>query len=104
MPEFSNKSNILNDYYIIRLWENIPRDFKTNKASIIYSNKEKGKISIIINIFNNEENDIKFIFIIKTNMNEILGFSLYGKIAYTNGNFIKINKGFLFTIEPEIKM
>ena len=37
-------------------------------------------------------------------MNEILGFSLYGKIAYTNGNFIKINKGFLFTIEPEIKM
>ena len=104
LPEFTNKSNILNDYYIIRLWENLPKDFKTYKASIIYSNKEKGKISDIINIFNNEKNDIKFIFIIKTNMNEILGFSLYGKIVYTNGNFIKINKGFLFTIEPEIKI
>ena len=104
LPDFNNYSHILNDYHIIHLWENMPRDFKTKKASIIYSNQQKGKISDIINLFNNEKDDIKFLFIIKTTMNEILGFSLYGKIIYTNNNFIKISKGFLFSIEPEIKI
>ena len=104
LPEFNNNSNILNDYHIIHLWENLPRDFKTKKASIIYSNQQKGKISDIINLFNNEKDDIKFLFIIKTTMNEIIGFSLYGKIIYSNNNFVKISKGFLFSIEPEIKI
>ena len=104
LPEFTNKSNILKEYHIIHLWENLPNVFKTNKASVIFSNKEKKNISDLINIFNNENQNIKFIFLIKTTMDEIFGFSMNQKIEYTNSKFININKGFLFSIEPEIKI
>ena len=106
LPEIdaNNKSNILNDYHIIHFWEIMPKDYKTKKAVVIYSNKENGKIGDIVNVFNNEKDNIKFIFVIKTTMNEIFGFSLFGKINYTNGKFIQYDKGFLFSIEPEIKI
>ena len=56
----------------------------------------------IIKTFNNEV--IKFVLLIKTTMKEIFGFSYFGKFEETKGKFIKLNKGFLFTIEPEIKI
>ena len=104
LPEFSNKSNILKEYHIIHLWENFPNAFKANKASVIFSNKDKENISDLINIFTKENQNIKFIFLIKTTMDEIFGFSMDTKINYTKSKFININKGFLFTIEPEIKI
>ena len=107
LPDFdnnNNKSKILDDYHIIHLWEKLPKDFKTKKVTVIYSYKENGNISDIVNIFNNEKENIKFIFVIKTTMNEIFGFSLFGKINYTNGKFLQNNKGFLFSIEPEINL
>ena len=104
LPEFTIRSNILNEYNIIHLWEKMPKDFKSNKASIIFSNKENKNIKEIINIFNNEKEDIKYIFLIKTTMNEIFGFSFLGKINYTKEEFIKPKKGFLLSIEPEIKI
>ena len=104
LPEFNIRSNILNEYNIIHLWEKLPKEFKSNKASIIFSNKENKNIKDIINIFNKENQDIKFLFLIKTNMNEIFGFSFLGNINYTNEQFIKVNKGFLLSIEPEIKI
>ena len=106
LPEIdaNNKSNILNDYHIIHFWEIMPKGYKTKKAVVIYSNKDNGKIADIVKVFNNEKNNINFIFVIKTTMNEIFGFSLFGKINYTNGKFIQYDKGFLFSIEPEIKI
>ena len=104
LPEFINKSQILNENHIIHLWEKLPKDFKTNKAFIIYSKKENDSIKDMINLLNTENDNISIIFLIKTNMDEIFGFSLSEKINYTNGKFIKINKGFLLSIEPEIKL
>lgn len=104
LPEFINQSIILKEYHIIHLWEQLPTEFKSNKASVIFSNKGQKTINDIINLFNNEKQDIKYIFLIKTTMNEIFGFSFSGKMNYTNGKFIKLNKGFLISIEPEIKI
>ena len=104
IPEFMNQSYILNEYHIIHLWEQLPKDFKSNKATVIFYGEEGKNINDIINLFNNEKKDIIFLFLIKTTMDEIFGFSLFGKIKNTNGQFIKINKGFLFTIEPEVKI
>ena len=104
LPEFINKSDILKEYHIIHLWEKLSNEFRTNKASVIFTNKEKGNISDIINLFNNENQNIKFLFLIKTTMDEIFGFSMNEKMNYTNGKYIKIKKGFLFSIEPEIKI
>ena len=104
IPEFMNQSYILNEYHIIHLWEQLPKDFKSNKATVIFYGEEGKNINDIINLFNNEKQDIFFLFLIKTTMDEIFGFSFFGKINNTNGQFIKINKGFLFTIEPEVKI
>ena len=104
IPEFMNCSNILKGYHIIHLWEQLPKDFKSNNAKVIFSYKEEKNVSDIINLFSNEKQNIKFLFLIKTTMDEIFGFSFFGKILNTNGQFIKINKGFLFTVEPEIKI
>ena len=104
IPEFMNQSYILNEYHIIHLWEQLPKDFKSNKATVIFYGEEGKNINDIINLFNNEKQDIFFLFLIKTTMDEIFGFSFFGKIKNTNGQFIKINKGFLFTIEPEVKI
>ena len=104
LPEFVGKSQILTELNIIHLWDRLPKDFKANKASILLSLNEKGSIKDVVNMFNQEKESFKFIFLIKTNMNEVFGFSLDGKIIFTNGRFIKINKGFLLSVEPEIKI
>ena len=104
IPEFTNQSYILKEYHIIHLWEQLPKDFKSNKATVIFYDEGGKNVNDIINLFNNEKKDIIFLFLIKTTMDEIFGFSLVGKINNTNGKFIKINKGFLFTIEPEVKI
>lgn len=104
LPEIVGKSQILTELNIIHLWEKLPKDFKANKASVILSLNEKGNIKDVVNMFNQEKENFKFIFLIKTNMNEKFGFSLDGKIIYTNGRFIKFNKGFLLSVEPEIKV
>jgi hypothetical protein len=104
LPEIVGKSQILTELNIIHLWERLPKEFKAKKATIILSLIEKGSIKDVVNLFNQEKENFKFIFLIKTNMNEIFGFSLDGKIIYTNGRFIKINKGFLLSVEPEIKI
>ena len=103
IPLFTNQSNILTEYNIIHLWEHLPKDFKKDKASIIFRNENKGNITDIIKYFNNIKENIMFLFIIKTTMSEIFGFALFGKINYTNGNFIKNEKAYLFNIEPEIR-
>ena len=104
LPEFVKHSDILNEYHIIHLWELLPNELKSNKATVIFSNKEQKKLNDIITLFNNEKQDIKYLFLIITTMNEIMGFSFDKKINNTNGKFININKGFLFSIEPEIKI
>ena len=104
LPQFYNPSNILNEYHIIHLWEHLPKDFKKKTASVILRNEDKKNLYDIINLFNNEAEDIYFLFLIKTTMIEIFGFSLFGKIKGTKGNFIKYEKGFLFSIEPEVKI
>lgn len=104
LPEFTNQSTILNEFSIIHLWEQLPSNFKTKKASVIFSNKEDNNINDIINLFKNENQNVKILFLVKTTMDEIFGFSINEKINYTNGKFIQINKGFLFTITPEIKI
>lgn len=104
IPEFTNQSYILNEYHIIHLWEQLPKDFKSNKATVIFYDEGGKKVNDIINLFNNQKEDIILLFLIKTTMDEIFGFSFIGKINNTNGKFIKINKGFLFTLEPEVKI
>ena len=102
LPDIENKSEILNNYQIIHLWENMPMSFKTKNAIISKFKPSKSNISDIIKAFNNE--DIRYIFLIKTNTNEIFGFSFYGKISETNGKFLKLSRGFLFSIKPLIKV
>ena len=102
LPQIDKKSTILSEYQVIHLWENLPKNFKAQKAYIYQFKPSELNISDIINIFNNEE--IKYIFLIKTTKNEILGFSFFGKIKETNGKFIKLNQGFLISISSDIKI
>ena len=102
LPDIENKSVILNEYQIIRLWENMPKSFKTKKADIFQFKPTQSNISEIIKTFKNE--NMKFIFLIKTNKKEIFGFAFHCSINETDGNFLKLNKGFLFSIEPVIKI
>ena len=102
LPSVDKKSIIINEYQIIHLWEIFPIYFKANNAKITPFIPKQSDITDIIKTFNNEE--LKFIFLIKTTMNEIFGFSFCGKFTETYGKFIKLNKGFLFTVEPEIKL
>ena len=102
LPEINKKSNILNEYQIIHLWENMPINFKTKNATIFKFKPKQSSITDIIKTFNNE--DIKYIFLIKTNVKEILGFSFSGKIGETNNTFYKLNNGFVFNINQEIRI
>ena len=102
LPDIENKSVILNEYQIIRLWENMPKSFKTKKADIFQFKPTQSNISEIIKTFKNE--NMKFIFLIKTNTKEIFGFSFHCSLNETDGKFLKLNKGFLFSIEPVIKI
>ena len=102
LPSINKKSMILNEYQIIHLWEIFPIYFKTNNADVCPFTPSQSSIMDIIKKFNNEES--KFIVLIKTTMNEIFGFSFVDKFCETSFNQIKLNKGFLFTIEPEIKI
>ena len=102
LPDIENKSVILNEYQIIRLWENMPKSFKTKKADIFQFKPTQSNISEIIKTFKNE--NMKFIFLIKTNKKEIFGFSFHCSLNETDGKFLKLNKGFLFSIEPVIKI
>ena len=52
LPDIKNKSNILNEYQIIRLWENIPKSFKAKEATIFQFNPLQSNISDIIKTFN----------------------------------------------------
>ena len=102
LPDIENKSVILNEYQIIRLWENMHKSFKTKKADIFQFKPTQSNISEIIKTFKNE--NMKFIFLIKTNKKEIFGFAFHCSINETDGKFLKLNKGFLFSIEPVIKI
>jgi len=102
LPDIENKSVILNEYQIIRLWENMPKSFKTKKADIFQFKPTQSNISEVIKTFKNE--NMKFIFLIKTNTKEIFGFAFHCSINETDGKFLKLNKGFLFSIEPVIKI
>ena len=102
LPDFENKSIILNEYQIIHLWENMPMSFKTKNVTVTQFQPNKSNISDIINTFKFE--DMKCVFLIKTTINEIFGFSFYGKISETCGKFIKLYKGFLLSLEPVIKV
>ena len=102
LPDIENKSVILNEYQIIRLWENMPKSFKTKKADIFQFKPTQSNISEIIKTFKNE--NMKFIFLIKTNKKEIFGFAFHCSLNETDGKFLKLNKGFLFSIEPVIKI
>ena len=104
LPEFNNETDILKDYDIIHLWEILPNSFKSNQPTIIYSYKENENLSDIINVFKNENRSVKFLFLIKTEMKEIFGFSMIGKIENSKEKFMKITHGFLFSVEPEIKI
>ena len=102
LPEINKNSNIVNEYQIIHLWENMPIKFKTKNATIFKFKPKQSSITDIIKTFNNE--DIKYIFLIKTNVKEILGFSFSGKIGETNNTFYKLNNGFVFNINQEIRI
>ena len=102
LPDFENKSIILNEYQIIHLWENMPMSFKTKNATVTQFQPNKSSISDIINTFKFE--DMKYIFLIKTTTNEIFGFAFHGKISETCGKFIKLYNGFLLSLEPVIKI
>ena len=102
LPDIKNKSNILNENQIIRLWENMPKSFKAKEATIFKFNPLQSNISDIIKTFNNE--NMKYIFLIKTIEKAIFGFAFYNSINETNGKFLNLNKGFLFSIEFEIKI
>ena len=102
LPEFKEKSEILNEYQIIHLWENMPKSFKANNVSVTQFQPNKLKISDIIDKFNKEEK--KYIFLIKTTTNEIFGFAINGNFKDTNGKYINIKQGILISIEPIIKI
>ena len=102
LPEFKEKSEILNEYQIIHLWENMPKCFKANNVSVTQFQPNKSKISDIIDKFNKEEK--KYIFLIKTTTNEIFGFAINGNFKDTNGKYINIKQGILISIEPIIKI
>ena len=102
LPEFKDKSQILNEYQIIHLWENLPKCFKANNATVTQFQPNKSKISDIIDKFNKEEK--QYIFLIKTSANEIFGFAINGNFKDTNGKYINIKQGILFSIEPIIKI
>ena len=102
LPEFKEKSEILNEYQIIHLWENMPKSFKANNVSVTQFQPNKSKISDIIDKFNKEEK--KYIFLIKTTTNEIFGFAINGNFKDTNGKYINIKQGILISIEPIIKI
>ena len=102
LPEFKKKSEILNEYQIIHLWENMPKSFKANNVSVTQFQPNKSKISDIIDKFNKEEK--KYIFLIKTTTNEIFGFAIIGNFKDTNGKYINIKQGILISIEPIIKI
>ena len=102
LPEFKEKSEILNEYQIIHLWENMPKCFKANNVSVTQFQPNKLKISDIIDKFNKEEK--KYIFLIKTTTNEIFGFAINGNFKDTNGKYINIKQGILISIEPIIKI
>ena len=102
LPEFKEKSEILNEYQIIHLWENMPKSFKANNVSVTQFQPNKSKISDIIDKFNKEEK--KYIFLIKTTTNEIFGFAIIGNFKDTNGKYINIKQGILISIEPIIKI
>ena len=102
LPEFKEKSEILNEYQIIHLWENMPKCFKANNVSVTQFQPNKSKISDIIDKFNKEEK--KYIFLIKTTTNEIFGFAIIGNFKDTNGKYINIKQGILISIEPIIKI
>ena len=102
LPEFKEKSEILNEYQIIHLWENMPKSFKANNVSVTQFQPNKSKISDIIDKFNKEEK--KYIFLINTTTNEIFGFAIIGNFKDTNGKYINIKQGILISIEPIIKI
>ena len=102
LPEFKEKSEILNEYQIIHLWENMPKCFKAINVSVTQFQPNKSKISDIIDKFNKEEK--KYIFLIKTTTNEIFGFAINGNFKDTNGKYINIKQGILISIEPIIKI
>ena len=102
LPEFKEKSEILNEYQIIHLWENMPKSFKANNVSVTQFQPNKSKISDIIDKFNKEEK--KYVFLIKTTTNEIFGFAINGNFKDTNGKYINIKQGILISIEPIIKI
>ena len=102
LPEFKEKSEILNEYQIIHLWENMPKSFKANNVSVTQFQPNKSKISDIIDKFNKQEK--KYIFLIKTTTNEIFGFAIIGNFKDTNGKYINIKQGILISIEPIIKI
>ena len=102
LPEFKEKSKILNEFQIIHLWENMRKSFKVNNVSVIQFQPSKSKISDIIDKFNKEEK--KYIFLIKSSSNEIFGFAINGNFNDTKGKYITIKKGFLFSIEPKLKI
>ena len=102
LPEFKEKSEILNEYQIIHLWENMPKSFKANNVSVTQFQPNKSKISDIIDKFNKEEK--KYIFLIKTTTNEIFGFAIIGNFKDTNGKYVNIKQGILISIEPIIKI
>ena len=98
LPILEDKSKILNEYQIIHLWENLPKNFKANNVSITQFHPNKSKISDIIDKYNKEEK--KYIFLIKTTTDEIFGFGINGNFNDTNGKYINIKQGFLLSIEP----
>ena len=102
LPDIENKSEILNEYHIIHLWEKMPKYFKKNNALIKKFIPKQSNISDIIKDFKDE--DMKYIFLIKTTMNEIFGFAFNGKLKETNGKFVKLEQGFIFSIGSEIKI
>ena len=105
LPRITGEGNLLTDYELIHLWENLPFEFTILDMKLIYRGDKDGydlkKILSLDEIYPKESN---ILFLIETMKDEKFGFAMDHLIMHTNNKYLRPGIAVLFTVKPLIEV
>ena len=107
IPNFEPESSILTRIQITKLWELLPPKLRLCDCILIFNKEEKTfkDLNTVYEIFEELDEKIKILFIIKTDNDEIFGFIMQQRIHLNETvEYKNVPFSYLFSISPELKI